>query len=278
MFGPTTGHYYANWDDSEGVRVLFEHMDLTDLACRLKATDVDANGNDLNPAYVGMYQMAMSAQTVSEIVFHPGQPRGSVEASNRFDWTWNLQLSAMDWSHEGRVNPTHHHVVYQGRRPAALSRRILDVYRDRIDEAQVTAPEQHATLATFRRGDLTLHSRWTFPSLADFPSSPIFVPRRGGTPGGGDGWIVVTVVNDDGFRVECFDAADVHRGPIGVLAGPNRERVPFMLHSAWMPAAQPAPSVERLSFADDIDADAVNALPDDLRDAVRAVAAELTPA
>lgn len=277
-FGPTTGHYYANWDDSDGIRVLFEHMDLTDLACRLKATDIDANGNPLNPSYVGMYQMAMSAQTVSEVVFRPGQPQGVREASNRFDWTWNLQLSAMDWSHEGRVAPTHHHVVFQGRRPAALSRRILDVYSDRIDEAEVTAAEQPATLATFRRGDLALHSHWTYPSLADFPSSPIFVPRRSGTAGGGDGWVVVTVVNDDGFRVECFDAADVGRGPIGVLAGPNRERVPFMLHSIWMPEARSAPSVERLQFADDIDADAVNVLPDELRRAVLDVAADLATA
>ena len=28
-FGPTTGHYYAQWDDSDGVKVLFEHLDLT---------------------------------------------------------------------------------------------------------------------------------------------------------------------------------------------------------------------------------------------------------
>ena len=26
---PTTGHYYAQWDDSDGVKVLFEHLDLT---------------------------------------------------------------------------------------------------------------------------------------------------------------------------------------------------------------------------------------------------------
>ncbi len=277
-FGPTTGHYYADWDDSDGIRVLFEHMDLTDLACRLKADDVDAHGNLLNPAYVGMYQMAMSAQTVSEVVFRPGAATGTVQASNRFDWTWNLQLSAMDWSREGRTDPTHHHVVFQGRRPGAMCQRVLDLYRERIDPAQVSAGEQRASLATFRRGDLTLHSRWEYPSEADFPSSPIFVPRQGGVAGGGDGWVVVPVVNDDGFRVECFDAADVGAGPVGVLAGPNRERVPFMLHSIWMPAARPAPSIERLSFADDLDPAAVDALPADLADAVRAVASELAPA
>jgi hypothetical protein len=225
-----------------------------------------------------MYQMAMSAQTVSEVVFHPGVGSGVVEASNRFDWTWNLQLSAMDWSPAGRTDPTHHHVVFQGRRPGAMSRRILDVYRDRIDTAEVSAAEQCASLATFRRGDLALHSRWEYASAADFPSSPIFVPRQGGVPGGGDGWVVVPVLNDDGFRVECFDAADVGAGPVGVLAGPNRERAPFMLHSIWMPEARSAPSVERLAFAADLDADAVGALPDALRETVWAVASELANA
>jgi hypothetical protein len=275
-FGPTTGHYYANWDDRDGVRVLFEHMDLTDLGCRLKPDDLDAHGMPLNPAYVGLYQMAMSAQTVSEVVFRPGEPLGRVEARQQFDWAWNLQLSAMDWSPAGRSEPTHHHVVFQGRRPGALSRRILELYRDRIDEVQVAAAEQPASLATFRRGDLALHSRWEFPSAADFPSSPIFVPRDGGLSGGGDGWVIVPVINDDGFRVECFDAADVGAGPVGVLAGPNCERVPFMLHSIWMPVARPAPAVERLRFADDLDEAAVAALPAELGGAVREVAAELS--
>jgi all-trans-8'-apo-beta-carotenal 15,15'-oxygenase len=275
-FGPTTGHYYANWDDSDGVRVLFEHMDLTDLAYRLFADDVDAHGQSMNPAYVGMYQMAMSAQTVSEVVFRPGvRETGERQCSHRDDWTWNLQLSAMDWSSAGRSAPTHHHVVFQGRRPGAMARRVLDVYRERIDDAAVNGPDQRASLATFRRGDLQLLDRWEFPSDADFPSSPIFVPRRGGTPGGGDGWVVVPVLSDDGFRVECFDASCVGRGPVAVLAGPNRERVPFMLHSIWMAGAAPAPDLERLRFADDIHPDTMAALPDELRAVAERVAADL---
>lgn len=273
VFGPTTGHYYADWDDTDGVRVLFEHMDTTDLACRLRSDDVDVHGRSLNPAYVGLYQMAMSSQTVSEIVFQPGQPTGTRVASRREEWAWNLQLSAMDWSPAGRLAPTHHHVVFQGRRPGALSRRILDHYRERIDEAEVAGPEQRASLATFRRGDLEVISRHEFASEGDFPSSPIFVPRPGGVPGGGDGWIVVPVLNDDGARIECFDAADVGRGPLAVLAGPNRERLPFMLHSVWMSDVAAAPDVERLRVRDDIDPERVAALPDDAREAVGAVLA-----
>ena len=277
VFGPPTGHYYADWDDSDGVRVLVEHMDLTDLGYRLRGDDVDAHGKRLNPALVGMYQMAMAPQTVSETLFHPGEPTGRVTSSFRDEWTWNLQLSAMDWSLEGRRRPTHHHVVFQGRRPGALAQRVLDIYRDRIDPAAVAGPDQRASLATFTRNGLGVSARYEFPADDDFPSSPIFVPRTGGIAGGGDGWVIVPVLGDSGFRVECFDAADVARGPVATLAGPNRERLPFMLHSVWMERAVPAADVERLSFVDDIDPDAVRALPDDLQSAVASVARDLQP-
>ena len=63
-------------------------------------------------------------------------------------------------------------------------------------------------------------------ALDDFPTSPIFVPRdpgadpgrsryAGSDPGGHDGYVVVPIMNDDGFRVEVYDAADVVAGPAG---------------------------------------------------------------
>jgi hypothetical protein len=157
-----------------------------------------------------------------------------------------------------------------------LARRVVDRYADRVDMRAVEAGEQRASLATFSRGDLRLRSRWEFPSESDFPSSPIYVPRRGGQPGGGDGWVVVTVLNDDGARVECFDAADVSRGPCAVLGAPDGIQLPFMLHSVWAPSASPAPDVERLAFADDVDPSAVDALDDELRVAARQVMADLS--
>ena len=274
-FGPTTGHYYAMWDDSDGIHVLFEHMDLTDLGYRLLAGDIDVHGEAVNPAHVGFYQMAMSAQTVSEVVFRPGRgEHGERLSMYRDDWTWNLQLSAMDWSPEGQRSPTHHHVVFQGRRPGLLAQRVLAVYRDRVG-ADVAGAEQPASLATFRRGGLALHARHEF-AIDDLPSSPIFVPRRGGVAGGGDGWVVVPVLNDDGARVELFDASDVGRGPVAVLAADGGRQLPFMLHSVWMPAASPAPEVERLRFVDDLDDSLFGRLGDDERDAVLAVAADLS--
>ena len=277
-FGPTTGHYYAQWDDSDGVKVLFEHLDLTDLGYRIVAGDVDAHGRPVDPRHVGMYQMAMAPQTVSEMTFDPEKGTVRVTASFREEWTWNLQLSAMDWSPAGLDSPELHHVVFQGRHPEVLARRVLDVYRDRIDPAAVSGGEQCAHLVTLRRGDLCAPSVWEFPSLGDLPSSPVFVQRRGGRPGGGDGWVVVPVLSDDGFRVECFDASDVSAGPVGVLAGPNREQVPFILHAIWMESPEAPRDADRLRFVDDIDTAALDALDDADRRVVLEVADELASA
>lgn len=278
-FGPTTGHYYAVWDDSDGVRVLFEHLDLTDLGYRLFASDVDAHGSPINPRHAGFYNMAMRSQTVSEVVFTPG--RGTTVASRTIAAAndgemWNLQLSAMDWSIEGLSAPTHHHVVFQGRKPQMLARRVLDIYAGRAPEDEIAGSETGARLVTFERGTLRQSAEHRFAALDDLPSSPIFVPRAGGTPGGGDGWVVVPVLSDSGFRVECFDAARVGSGPVAVLRGAGCEQVPFLLHAVWSETCVADAGLERLSFADEISSPVASAamsrLDDRLRDAVLEVA------
>jgi hypothetical protein len=133
-----------------------------------------------------------------------------------------MDLMDLGYRLRGQSNPTHHHVVFQGFRPGAL----------------VQSAAYH------------------FPSTSDLPSSPIFVPRPGGVAGGGDGWVVVPVLSDDGFRVEVFDAADVGGGPVATLAPPRPLPMPFLLHAIWMPEAVTAPEVERFRFADDLGAPA----------------------
>jgi carotenoid cleavage dioxygenase-like enzyme len=273
--GPTTGHYYAVWDDSDGIRVLFEHMDLTDLGYRLQPGDVDAFGQPINPAHYGMYQMAMASQTISEWIFDPATATARRSATASGEDRFNLQLSAQDWSIEGQSDPTHHHVVFQGFRGGGLSQRTLNVYSDRIERNTYPDRDQVSSLVTFGRGDLNVLSEYRFPTDHDLPSSPSFVPRRGGVPGGGDGWVVLPVLSDDGFRVEVFDAADVGFGPVATLAPRRVHALPFILHSIWMPGVTSAPDVDRNRFSDDLDTDLLGQLDPTARDLILAVAAEL---
>ncbi|MFM8506111.1 MAG: carotenoid oxygenase family protein [Actinomycetota bacterium] len=281
-FGPTTGHYFARWDDTNGIDILAEHMDRTDLGYRLERDDVDVNGRPINPRHVGFYNMGMASQSVSELHFDANTTSPddviAAQVTARFNdgEMWNTQLSAMDWSVDGLTNPDKHHLVTQGRRPQMIAERVVQCYGNRVERNNFGAPESAARLVTLQRGSLGVHSEYHFPSLGDMPSSPTFVQRPGGRAGGGDGWVVVNVLSDDGFRVECFDAARVSAGPVAVLRAVGRDRLPFLLHSVLTTSARPAPRIERLSPATELLAEtsarAREKLPDALRAAVHEVA------
>ena len=283
---PTTGHFYARWDDSDGVRVVFEHMDLMDLGYRIQADDTDANGRPVDPALVGFYNTAMAPCSCSEVLFDPVSGTSKQEALFREDWTYNLELSAMDWSLQALKEPTLHHIAYQGFRPGAVTGRALANYGDRVPA--LPGEDTPGVLATLRRGSLEEHARWEYTDTSDHITSPTFAPRQaaptppgeraqygGEHPGGHEGYVVLPVLSDGGFRVELFDAADVGRGPVATLASPNRECVPVVLHSAWMPRAVDPAAHDRLRFADELDGDRLGALDPALADIVRSVAADL---
>lgn len=281
---PPTGHYYARWDDTDGISVVWEGMDLMDLGLYLKEGDLDVNDNPIDPAAVGLYNMAMAPETIVEVQFEPETGKVLEKGIYKDDWTFNLQLSAMDWSTEGMSKPTLHHVTYQGCRPGSISKRAANLYAGRIDLDQVRE-ETPGVLATFERGSMELKARWEYADLGDHITSPTFAPRNcgadpsqssyaGGEPGGHDGYVVQPVQSDNGFRVELFDAADIAAGPVAVLAGTNKECVPLILHSSWMPAYDGLADAERLRFSDELSDERMAAVPEELRSAVTAVAEE----
>ena len=54
-----------------GISVVWEGMDLMDLAFYLKPDDLDVNGEPVDPAAVGLYNMAMAPETIVEVLFDP---------------------------------------------------------------------------------------------------------------------------------------------------------------------------------------------------------------
>jgi hypothetical protein len=67
----------------------------------------------------------------------------------------------------------------------------------------------------------------------------------------------------------------VGAGPIASLRGAGRERVPLLLHSAWMPTVETLADADRLRFGDEIDEARLAGLDDRQRGLVARVAAEL---
>lgn len=270
---PEINHYYATYDDANGVQVLFEHSENTDIAMTQQPGDTDALGRPCDPALRGMYGLSMSPDRTSLVVFDPetGAVQHRAEQLEP-DLLWTRQLNAMDWSDEGRSNPTVHHTVHQGWRPEGITQKMLALYAERVDRSLFPSDETAPLVVTSSLPDLGVAHVHEL-GLDDFPSSPIYAPRTGGSePGGHDGYVVVPIMNDDGFRVEVFDAADVSTGPLATLASPGFT-VPFLLHSAWMSTALPAPDVERVRFSDELGR--IGELPDDLATVALEVAREL---
>ena len=278
---PEVNHYYANYDDTDGIAILFEHTESADIAIAQGVGDLDAFGRPCDPALRGLYGFPMSPDRTSMVIFDPTRGEVVHRAEQRdLERLWSRQLNAMDWSAEGRMNPTVHHTVHHGFRPEAITQEMLALYGDRVDRSIMPAEETAPMVVTTAMPDLNVSAVHEL-AMDDFPSSPIFVPRdpgagnsrdTGAAPGGHDGWVVVPIMNDDGFRVACYDAADVSRGPIATLAKPGMT-VPFVLHSAWMPRAVGATDRQRNRFSSELDR--IGELPDDLAAVARDVAHEI---
>jgi hypothetical protein len=284
---PPNGHFYARYDDSDGISVVWEGMDLMDLALYVRPDDVDVHGRPIPPAHVGLYNMAMAPETITEIAFEPETGKVLERGLHREDWTFNLQLSAMDWSTEGMSAPTLHHVAYQGCRPGRVTRRAAELYADRLRPSDL-AEETPGYLVSFARGGMEVQARWEYPDTSDLITSPTFVPRRTGAtagtldhagdhPGGHDGYVVLPVLSDAGLRVDLFDAARVGDGPIATLRTRGGEAVPLLLHSAWSPGHDELVDVERVAFRDEVTEARLSGLDDDQRRVVADVAAQLDP-
>jgi len=280
---PENNHYYATYDDSDGIAILFEHTENADIAMTQKAGDIDALGRPCEPALQGLYGFPMSPDRTTFLVFDPDKGEIVHRAEQREpEWLWTRQLNAMDWSTEGRSNPTLHHTVHQGFRPEAITQEMLNLYRDRVDRSLMPPDETAPVVVTTSMPDLQVTDHHTL-AVDDFPTSPIFVPRdpgadasksryAGSDPGGHDGYVVVPIMNDAGFRVEVFDAAHVGRGPVATLSKPGMT-VPFVLHAAWMPEARSSTDHQRNRFSDELER--IGELPDDLAAIALDVAREI---
>ena len=282
---PENNHYYATYDDSDGIAILFEHTESADIAMTQQAGDIDALGRPCDPALRGLYGFPMAPDRATYLVFDPERGKVVHRAEQRDPQRlWTRQLNAIDWSTEGRTNPTLHHTVHHGFRPEAITQEMLALYGDRVDRAVLPPGETPPMVVTSSIPDLTVSATWEL-GQDDFPSSPIFVPRdpgadptksryAGSDPGGHDGWVVVPVMNDAGFRVEVYDAGAIGAGPVATASKPGMT-VPLLLHAAWMPrvVSTAGDGRERLSFSDELER--VGELPADLAAVVERVADDI---
>ena len=276
---PSIGHCYADDHDEEGIRLLCEHLDITDLTFSLREGDLNAHGDPVHSSHYRLYNHSMARSTISEVIINPTSGEIVNKVARQYPWSWNQQLSAMDYSLEGRRAPKSHHMIYQGFRPQFITQRAVDQYKEYLPEPLTNQAETPARLVTYQRGTLDILSSYEFPSLDQIPSSPTFVPRTNeageiiSEPGGHNGYVVVPVLSDQGVSIQLFDASQVGQGPIAILKGSHQEQVPVLLHTLWMPKVIPPEEYQgeyqRLTLEEDLQDDPVFAsLPDDLKQCV----------
>lgn len=282
---PEVNHFYAKYDDSDGIEIIMEHSEGVDIGMHLREDDLDLNGHQVDPALRGMYCHGMSPALTTLLRFDPNTGRITEQArAHDPERYWQAELSAIDWSFEGQLAPTRHHLIHLGFHPEAINQRALRNYGPRINRDLFPPEETPAILTTFDHDSLAPLSEWTF-APDDYPTSPCFIPRgplgasgrsryAGASPGGHEGHLLVLVHNDTRFRLELFDAANVSQGPKATLAPPPGKTIPFMIHSAWMPTSLPAPDLDRLHFRDDLDS-RLDQLPKDLAALAHEVANEI---
>jgi carotenoid cleavage dioxygenase-like enzyme len=283
--GPETMHFYADYDDKDGVRIFFEHSTDSDIAFALRAGDKNLYGEPIDPIYAGMYGLALTPPKVTMMHFDPSSGKVKELASyGDKERYWNVQTSGQDWSKAGLSKPTLHHVMYNGWKADGISERQFNVYKQRIDTSLLPKEEQPPCLASFDwTNSLKPKGDWQF-GINDWATSPSFAPRNAGqngdpyegtNPGGHDGYVIVPVLNDDGFRIELFDANKVSEGPVAIAKSTSKHIVPFVIHSSWMPATGPAPQADRMRFREDFTDEQLKSLPPELQKSVLEVADEI---
>ena len=57
---PETNHYYATYDDGDGIGILFEHTEGAELSMVQGPGDLDALGRPCDPALAGLYGFPMA--------------------------------------------------------------------------------------------------------------------------------------------------------------------------------------------------------------------------
>src|SRR5690606_33861883 len=139
---PELNHHYATYDDSGGIRILFEHTQSADIAMTQQPGDAAALARPRDPALRGLDGVRIAPDRTTVVVIGPETARIVHRAELREpELLWTRQLNAMDWSTEGRTRPTLHHTVHQGWRPEGVTQKMLALYGDRVDRTLLPSEE-----------------------------------------------------------------------------------------------------------------------------------------
>ena len=188
---PEINHYYATYDDTDGIGILFEHTESADIAMTQGDGDLDALGRPCDPALRGLYGFPMSPDRTTFLVFDPdtgrGRPPGRA-ARARPAVDPPAQRHGLEHRGPQSTRPLHH-TVHQGWRPEAITQKMLALYGDRVDRTLLPSEETAPLVVTTSMPDLDVGrgaraGRWTTsrPRRSSCRATRAPTRRRAATP------------------------------------------------------------------------------------------------
>jgi carotenoid cleavage dioxygenase-like enzyme len=253
-------HFYVQYDDDEKLEVIVPHTPTLDVSEWVREGELMVDGSRATEEIAGM--QIPCALTQGTLAVHHIDPRtGELLAARltRSDETWGLALG----THAPGPQEKPIEVVYfntSGFAPELVPQRVLKAYQGRVDAAimpvKTGKPPRLLSfeVATGKIESYLCPRGWSM-------LSPTFVPRRGGTGGPRDGYLVCLAHSADsvprphdtsGEEVWVFDAADLAAGPICRLGHPELDFA-FTVHSTWVPELRPSRRDYRVNIAEDLD-------------------------
>jgi len=265
-------HFLVDYDNPDDrITLHASHASAWDVAEWLRQSDIDGPLTDNSQLPVGMVVSGMDVNHLGR--YFIDAKNGTLDESaivTNFDANWAIAIWAYSYQKMADGSwypPAKFDNIYWGAWGAwddLLSKYIAQLYEDyKYRDESVTEVKQATTegkpsnICRLNTETMEIADIYQFPS-GYFGNSPQFVPRANGSGDSTDGYIICTVVYDNGARagdveigtseIWIFDAQDFHKGevdPTWKIAKPlcrlshPQFKFGFTTHCAWLPKIAP---------------------------------------
>ncbi len=245
-------HIFADYDDDgERLTLWLAHANAIELPTVVAPGDVQyLTGEPVDPSLYGLPTQA-DLNPFGRYVLHVDS--GEVESHTRVlsPELWGLGLFARDQRPQALGRHHTAWLAYSGFEPGALTRRMMALYGNHphrvVPPAQLPRERKSSALVRVELGRMEVTDGYALGG-GRVASSPTWIP------GDGEGWLQALVWSEQDTEVWLFRADRLSAGPVARL-GAEGFRLPYTLHTAWMPEARARTSGYRVDFAEDIGPD-----------------------
>jgi Retinal pigment epithelial membrane protein len=234
-------HFLVNYENPSGNITLHGcHNAALDVAEWIHDSDVTINHTKIPPHLRGLIGSQMDVNRLGRYVINGSQ--GIVlESKVIYDTekTWGVGLSTYD---EREYTAPIKNIFLQsfGFRPELITKFIANEYKDykyrAIPIEQLKKIKNGGIppcLFRLNTESMNIEDCYTF-SIYQVVSSPQFVPRSH-SANAMDGYVICTVISNQGDEIWIFDATKLNKGPICKLEHPSLD-LGYTLHTTWLPS------------------------------------------